>query len=149
MNDFCTLLRESLLPDGEEAARRQLSGIRPLALAYLGDTILDLYIRSHLVLTTQLKTNQMHKKATSLVNANAQSAMMKLIMDELSEEELKVFKAARNQKPSSLPKNMSVVDYKWATGMEALLGYLFVSGQDERLMQLLNQAVTAYEKNSN
>ena len=138
MKDFTKELRSvlKLSPDYVEPGK-----VRPLALAYLGDTIFDLYIRTRLVMTTRLQTNQMHSLSTGKVNAAAQARMIKSIMPMLSEEEMSVFKHARNQKPASLPKNMSPVDYKLATGLEALLGYLFLTEQDERLMELLNQMV--------
>ena len=108
--------------------------IRPLALAYLGDTIFDLYIRSRLVMTTHLHPKEMHVSASGHVNAQSQARMVKLILPLLTEKETQVFK----------PKNMSPVDYKLATGLEALLGYLFVTGQDDRLMELLNQAYSRF-----
>ena len=118
--------------------------IRPLALAYLGDTVFDLYIRSRLVMTTHLHPKEMHVSASGHVNAQSQARMVKLILPLLTEKETQVFKHARNQRPQTLPKNMSPVDYKLATGLEALLGYLFVTGQDDRLMELLNQAYSRF-----
>lgn len=114
--------------------------IRPLALAYLGDTILDLYVRSRIVEGTTLHPKEMHQLASSMVNASSQAKMMKHILDLLDEEEREVFRHARNQQSGTMPKNQSPIDYKWATGMEALLGYLYLKGREERLYQLMKEA---------
>lgn len=126
---------------GKEALQQDPTAIRPLALAYLGDTVFDLYIRQQLVEGTDLSTNQMHKRAVSYVNAASQARMMQLILDDLTEEETDIFKHARNHKSLTVPKNMKPVDYKWATGFEALLGWLYLKHRTARLHQLMHMAV--------
>ena len=138
MSAFCEELRKKIhaldpVLDPEK--------IRPLALAYLGDTIFDLYVRSILVMTRSTGPKDMHIAASNIVNAASQARIIKRLLPSLSEKEMAVFKAARNQKPQTLPRNMSPVDYKLATGLDALLGYLFITEQDERLMELLEQGV--------
>ena len=120
--------------------------MKPLALAYIGDTIFDLYIRSRIVLTKEEAPKLMHTEAVQFVKAGSQAQMMKLIMDELSEEEIEAFKRGRNQKSLTVPKNASLIDYKWATGFEALLGYLFVVGKEIRLYELMKLATERFEK---
>lgn len=120
--------------------------VRPLALAYIGDTIFDLYVRSFLVMTTHLSPKQMHRKASSYANASAQAGIMKLLMPDLTEEETRIFKHARNQESLTVPKNMNVIDYKWATGLEALLGYLYLTGQDERCYALVKTGVERFDE---
>ncbi|MCI8632719.1 MAG: Mini-ribonuclease 3 [Lachnospiraceae bacterium] len=132
----------------QEAAGQQLEikQIKPLALAYIGDTLYDLYIRSHLVLTKQETPKQMHVEAVHFVKASSQAKMMKLIMEDLTEEETEVFKRGRNQKSLTVPKNTTLVDYKWATGFEALLGYLYVTKQEERLYALMKLATDRFKR---
>ncbi len=120
--------------------------MKPLALAYIGDTIFDLYIRSRIVLTKEEAPKLMHTEAVQFVKAGSQAQMMKLILDDLTEEETEAFKRGRNQKSLTVPKNANFFDYKWATGFEALWGYLYVVGQEERLYELMKSATDRFEK---
>ena len=131
-----------------EAGGQQLDikRMKPLALAYIGDTLFDLYVRSQIVLTKEEAPKLMHTEAVHFVKAGSQAEMMKLIMDELTEEEIEAFKRGRNQKSLSVPKNASLIDYKWATGFDALLGYLYVHGKAERLYELMKMATDRFEK---
>ncbi len=138
------LLLETIRNDLKEQAKT-IDQIRPLALAYIGDTVLDLYVRSQLVIGTSLHPKEMHKAATGIVNAASQAKMMKYLLDDLSEEEKDVFRHGRNQHSGTIPKNQSPVDYKWATGFEALLGYLFLTEKDERMIELMRKG-TEYLK---
>ena len=122
--------------------------IRPLALAYLGDTVLDLYVRTKLVTETTLHPKEMHQAASHIVNAGAQAKMVKYLMDDLTEEEKEVFRKARNQHSGTLPKNQSPIDYKWATGLEALLGYLYLKGEKDRLSELIRKGFEALDSDS-
>ena len=118
----------------------------PLALAYIGDTLFDLYIRSRIILTKEEAPKLMHTEAVQYVKAGSQAQMMKLILDDLTEEETEAFKRGRNQKSLTVPKNASLIDYKWATGFEALLGYLYVVGNEVRLYELMKLATERFEK---
>ena len=109
----------------------------PLVLAYIGDTIYDLYVRTVLVNTDGGGVNRLNKLAAGTVNAKAQSDAAVKIMDVLTEEEQSIFRRGRNAKPGTTPKNMSVGDYHRATGLEALLGYLYLTGEDERIEELI------------
>lgn len=132
----------------EEAGKDTLDvkRMKPLALAYIGDTVFDLYIRSLLVLTKEEAPKLMHTEAVHFVKAGSQAQMAKLIMDELTEEEQEAFKRGRNQKSLTVPKNASLMDYKWATGFEALLGYLYVTDQETRLYELMHLAVENFKQ---
>jgi len=88
----------------------------------------------------------MHVEAVHFVKASSQAKMMKLIMEDLTEEETEVFKRGRNQKSLTVPKNTTLVDYKWATGFEALLGYLYVTKQEERLYALMKLATDRFKR---
>ena len=120
--------------------------MKPLALAYIGDTLFDLYIRSRIILTKEEAPKLMHTEAVQYVKAGSQAQMMKLILDDLTEEETEAFKRGRNQKSLTVPKNASLIDYKWATGFEALLGYLYVVGNEVRLYELMKLATERFEK---
>jgi ribonuclease-3 family protein len=110
-----------------------------LELAYLGDTVYDLYVRSHLV-EQGGRVGKMHRQAIRLVCAKAQAAALVRIQDELTEEEADVVRRARNVHQSP-PKNADPADYQKATGLEALIGYLYAAGREERLGELLNKAL--------
>ena len=109
----------------------------PLTLAYIGDAIYDLVIRSLLVGQGNTQANKLHKKASTMVNAAAQSAMIERIKEELTEEELHVFKRGRNANSATMARHATMSDYRRATGFEALMGYLYLSGNIERLFELV------------
>lgn len=109
----------------------------PLVLAYIGDGIYELIIRTILVDKGNRQANALHKKASSFVKASAQSAMILALQEELSEEELKVYKRGRNAKTVSMAKHATMHDYRHATGFEALMGYLYLTGQMERMIDLV------------
>ncbi len=109
----------------------------PLTLAYIGDSIYDLIIRTMIVNHANMPVNKLHRKASSLVNAKAQADIIHVIMDELSEEELGVYKRGRNAKSYTSAKNATITDYRTATGFEALCGYLYLLNRYERLFELV------------
>jgi len=109
----------------------------PLVLAYMGDGIYELVIRSLLVGKGNAQAHKLHRKASSLVNAAAQSAMIERIKEELTEEELHIFKRGRNANSATMAKHASMSDYRRATGFEALMGYLYLSGDLKRLIELV------------
>ena len=113
---------------------RQLS---PLVLAYVGDTIYDLYVRTQLILTTDATAQGLHMQAAQRVCAKGQAEALRRIWDQLTEEEQGVYKRGRNSHMGTVPKNAAIQDYRAATGLEALLGYLYLGGQDQRLTQLM------------
>ena len=109
----------------------------PLVLAYIGDTIYDLYHRTTAVKRSQANVNILNKEVSGRVNARAQSHAAALIEDMLTEEEQGVFHRGRNAKSGTSPKNMDIVDYRRATGLEALIGFLYLSGDEERIEELM------------
>ena len=110
-----------------------------LELAYLGDTVYDLYVRSHLV-EKGGRVGKMHRQAIRLVCAHAQAEALARIQDDLTEEEANVVRRARNVHQSP-PKNADPADYQKATGLEALIGFLYAAGREERLGALLEKAL--------
>ena len=108
--------------------------LNPLVLALVGDAVYEVFIRTYLIEKHRdMNAHKIHVKAVEHVKAHAQSEYMKFIIEDLSDEELSIFKRARNSKSGSTPKNADLNEYKWATGFEALVGYLYLSEQNERL----------------
>ena len=131
-----------VLLDQQALSPREVSSkYSPLALAYIGDSIYDLLVKKSFVLKTNMQPEKYHKKVTSIVSANAQSAFIESFMDNLTEEEQAVYKRARNSSPHTKAKNASLQDYLKATGFEAVLGYLYLSGQNSRLDELVQSSI--------
>lgn len=120
----------------------------PLTLAYIGDSIYDLIIRTMLVEKGNAQVNRLHQHASKLVKAVTQKDMVHAIMDLLSEEEVAVFKRGRNAKSFTTAKNASVTDYRIATGFEALIGYLYLKEELDRILYLVKEALDRIETNS-
>ncbi|MCI8511233.1 MAG: ribonuclease III [Lachnospiraceae bacterium] len=110
----------------------------PLVLAYLGDAVYEVLIRTLVVNGGNMPVNKLHKRSASLVKAAAQAKLFMAVEDELTEEERAVYKRGRNAKPVSMAKNATVRDYRMATGFEALAGYLYLAGRRTRLVQLVS-----------
>lgn len=121
--------------------KQEAAGKNALVLAYIGDTVFDLYVRSAIIKEKKGTVNALNQMACKMVNAKAQAESVQKIMDELSEEELDIFKRGRNAKSSTTPKNMTVGDYKKATGLEALVGYLFLCGEYRRLDEIMMKII--------
>lgn len=109
-----------------------------LTLAYIGDCVYELYVRGYLIQKSDQKVNLLHKTSTRFVCAKAQAELYHRIKDMLSEDETAVFHRGRNTK-SHVPKNAVVSDYRNATGIEALFGYLYITGKKDRISELLQQ----------
>ena len=109
----------------------------PLTWAYIGDCVYELYVRQELINKTNLKPHKLHIEAINYVKASKQAQILKGIMDKLTEEEQDAVRRGRNSENHHLPKNASVEDYMYATAFEALIGYLYLSRQDERLKEIL------------
>lgn len=114
--------------------------INVLVLAYLGDTIYEDYIRKFLISLGINNVNELQKKAVEYVSAKSQARFITKMLDEefLNNEEIDVFKRARNYKSSSHPKNCDIITYKYATGLEALIGYLELSNNHSRIDEIMN-----------
>lgn len=108
----------------------------PLTLAYLGDAVYDLIVRTMLVEQKNIPVNKLHHHASAIVRAEAQKDAYHRIKDELTEEEIAVFKRGRNAKSYTSAKNATIGDYRVATGLEALFGYWYLMGQTERMLSM-------------
>ena len=119
---------------------KQARELNPLVLAYVGDGVHTLYVRLQELGKTTGKADKLHKAVTARVKAEAQAKSVQIIMDELTEEESDIFHRARNAHSHSMAKNATVVDYRLATGFEAVIGYLYLTGQRDRLEYLLTKS---------
>ena len=114
-----------------------INSYSPLALAYIGDSIYDLIIKTMVINEGNAQVQKLHKKTSSLVQASAQSQMMRAMQEHLTEEEHGVYKRGRNAKSVSPAKNQSITDYRRATGFEALMGYLYLKKEWKRMLELV------------
>lgn len=118
----------------------------PLTLAYIGDAIYELVIRTILVEKGNTQVNKLHQRASKLVKASAQSEIMEKLKPYLTEEEMGIFKRGRNAKSFTMAKNASMSDYRRATGFEALMGHLYLTEQWDRMLELIKIGITEGEK---
>lgn len=109
----------------------------PLVLAYIGDDIYDLVIRTMLVKKQNCQVQKLHKRASALVKAQKQAEMIEKLMPHLTEDEIRIYKRGRNAKSYSKAKNASTLDYRKATGFEALMGYLYLKKDMKRIIDLV------------
>ncbi|MDO4617637.1 MAG: ribonuclease III domain-containing protein [Lachnospiraceae bacterium] len=117
----------------------------PLTLAYIGDAIYELVIRTILVREANTQVNKLHKRASSLVKAETQSFMIEVLEQQFTEEELQIYKRGRNAKSFTSAKNASITDYRRATGFEAVMGYLYLKGEYDRIIELVYTGIKAKE----
>lgn len=142
----------------EEGLKRYISGLlrlsevdirtySPLTLAYIGDAVYDLAVRTVLVNQGNCKPHKIHLRCSRLVRASAQARVLERFEKDgvLTEEEYTVCRRGRNAKPATMAKNATAEDYKKATGFEALMGYLYLTGQMERLLALIRQGLDILE----
>ena len=120
---------------------KDIRSFSPLTLAYIGDAVYEIVIRTIIVEKGNAPVNKLHHKASSLVKAVAQKEAMEKILPLLTKEEEAVYKRGRNAKSYTSAKNASVIDYRIATGFEALMGFLYLMGRNERMLELVKIAV--------
>ena len=120
---------------------QDLRSYSPLTLAYIGDGVYELIIRTILVKKGNCPVNRLHKKASSLVKAGAQSAIMEVIEEELTPEELSVYRRGRNAHSPTMAKHATMADYRRATGFEALMGYLYLKEEYTRILTLVRMGI--------
>lgn len=128
-----------------ECKEQDVRAYSPLTLAYIGDAVYDLIIRSVVVERANRSANDLHKKTVRYVKAEAQSTMITALLSELTLEEEAVYKRGRNAKSHTTAKNASVSDYRKATGFEALMGYLYLTGQTDRMLYLVKKGIELAE----
>lgn len=123
--------------------KQDIRTISPLTLAYIGDSVFDLTIKTMVVGEGNAPVNKMHKKVSEIVKAHGQVLMYEAIKDILTEDESSVFKRGRNAKSYTSAKNATKIDYRIATGYEALIGYLYLQDKMDRVLELVNIGLDA------
>ena len=118
-------------------------GYSPLALAFIGDAVYETFIRTKILLKANTSAHKLHKEAVTFVRAGAQSHAMQTLVPLLTEEEVDIFKRGRNAHSASVPKNADITEYRAATGFEALIGYLYLVHQTDRMNFLMETAFEA------
>lgn len=124
------------------------SSYSPLTLAFIGDCVFDLVVKTVMVERANCPANKLHRKTSAIVKAGSQSEMAKWFNDNdiLTEDEVAIYRRGRNAKSATTAKNASVGDYRRATGVEALIGYHYLSGNTKRLVELIRLGIDAVEK---
>ncbi|WP_213653163.1 Mini-ribonuclease 3 [Paenibacillus sp. J23TS9] len=126
---------------------RQPRLIPPIVLAYIGDAIYEVAVRQYLISKPNLKPNQLHRQATGMVSAKAQSRIVTALDPVLTDEEKDVVRQGRNAKSGSIPKNADVLEYRHATAFESLIGYLYYMQQLDRMQELIGMGIEYIEQN--
>lgn len=139
MGESITLLEQ--IKETFDCREQDVRSYSPLALAYIGDSIYDLIIRSVVVERGNCSANQLHKKTIRYVSAVAQSKIVQALMEQFTEDEQAVYRRGKNAKPHTTAKNASPGDYMKATGFEAVLGYLYLTGQMDRILELVKLGI--------
>lgn len=142
--DIYNFITDGLVGAGLSLEKQDICSFSPLTLAYIGDGIYELIIRSMIVSEGNAPVNKMHRRSSSLVKAETQADYVKYMLDNnlLNEEEQRIYKRGRNAQSYTKAKNASVTDYRMATGFEALIGYLYLTGQSKRIMDLVGKCLT-------
>ncbi len=129
-----------------ERKAADVKNLGSLVLAYMGDAVYEQFIRERVIRSGRfVRADVLHRAGVFYVNAEAQAETIKTMLEELDEEERGVVRRARNHRSATKPKNVDPVSYKWATAFEALLGYLYLSGRDKRLAELMERAAELVE----
>lgn len=123
---------------GKELDVKEVRQLSPLQLAYIGDAVYELLVRSYLISKKNISVNELHKEAIKFVKAKAQREILFSIEEDLTEEEWSIVKRGRNAKSGTVPKNADLQDYKYATGFEALFGFLYLFKRYDRIGELFN-----------
>ena len=122
-------------------SKEEVNLMSPLTWAYIGDCVYELFIRTHLVETTNLKPHKLHIEAVKQVKSKAQANKLEELQEMLTEEEKEIVRRTRNTENHHVAKNADPRDYMYATAFEGLIGYLYLSEQKERLEQILNKCI--------
>ncbi|WEG12691.1 ribonuclease III domain-containing protein [Pullulanibacillus sp. KACC 23026] len=132
-----------------QVSRTRVQDINVLALAYLGDAVIELHVREHLLLSGLVKPNGLHQEAIRYVSARGQADFLHHLMEQefLTEEELSVVRRGRNAKSATVPKNTDVQTYRYGTAFETLIGHLYYEGYEDRVEDLLKRLMVFHSSN--
>mgnify|MGYP004704077397 CR=1 FL=1 len=123
-------------------SENEVNTMAPLVLAYIGDAVYEVFIRTLLISEGNTPVHKLHKRSIEYVKAKAQSDIIHRIMEKLDPDELNIVRRGRNAKSGTIPKNADVTEYKYATGFESLIGYLYLKKDNDRLMEVLKMAIS-------
>jgi Uncharacterized protein conserved in bacteria len=137
----------NIINSGLEIKQGDLYAYSPLVLAYVGDAVYELYVRTLIVCKGNAPVNKLHRQSITFVKAKAQSDIIHKLMDELTEEEQDIVRRGRNAKSGTIPKNADVTEYKYATGFESLIGYLYLKKDYTRLLHIMKISAAQIENN--
>ncbi|MEW6662232.1 MAG: Mini-ribonuclease 3 [Bacillota bacterium] len=137
----CTIKNDGFLPEGASPA-----SLPPLILAYIGDAVYELHVRKHLVQKGLIPLPQLHRKAVEYVRATTQAMLVQQLASSLTDEEKDLIRRGRNAKSGHGPKSANVMEYRYSTGLEALIGYLYLQGNQPRLEAVLGLMMQVIEK---
>ena len=126
-----------MLERKEALTKQQATQLNPVALAFVGDTVYSLYVRERLALSGCGKVSQLQKVAAQVVSAKGQSEFLERLLPQFNEEEAEIFRRGKNAKKGTKSKSASSLEYNRSTGLEAVLGYLYLTGQEDRIRELL------------
>ena len=147
MEESISLLEKiKIMSDAKEV---DINTYSPLTLAFIGDCIYDLVIRTVLVTQGNRQPEKLHKTKSKMVKASRQAAMAEALAGELTDDEAEWYRRGRNAKSYSVAKNASVTDYRKATGFEALMGYLYLKGDEDRMLKLIKRGLELTENEVN
>ena len=122
--------------------KNEVNQMSPLTWAYVGDSVYELYVREQLINSIHAKPNKLHREAIKYVKAKAQAEILNKIHDSLTKEEQEIVRRTRNTENHHLPKNAEPEDYMYATAFEGLIGYLYLTAQEERLEEILKLSIS-------
>ena len=137
MEESISLLKK--IKDCFKCKEQDINSYSPLTLAYIGDDVYDLIVRTVVVERGNRAANALHKTTSNLVKAQTQAQLVEAIMEMLSDQEKSVYRRGRNAKSYTSAKNASIGDYRKATGLEALLGYLYLTDRMDRVLELMKE----------
>ncbi len=126
--------------------KQDLAYINTTVLAFLGDSVYETYVRKYVIDKGQVNADLLHRAAVRFVRAEAQAYALKAMLNDLTEDELSLVKRARNKKISTKPKNADPITYKWATAFEALIGFLYLSQNPDRMEDIILRSIVFIEE---
>jgi ribonuclease III family protein len=134
------------IADTDIKAVHDAGKLSPIMLAFMGDAVYETLVRSYLINVAHTPSVKIHKECVGFVKASAQADAVRIILPQLTEEEQTILRRGRNANTTHVPKNTAPADYRYATGFEALFGYLYLCGRDDRINEIFNIIVSSKEQ---
>lgn len=136
------------IADTDTKAKEEAGKLSPIVLAFMGDAVYEILVRNYIVSVLHTPPSRVHQACVSFVKASAQAEAVKLIIPSLTEEEYTILRRGRNANTTHIPKNASSADYHYATGLEALFGYLYLSGRKDRINEIFDLIAQSHGTNT-